>query len=74
MKPKYGKKSKLCYMDTESAIVYTKAEEIYIDIAKDVKKFVMLIPKTYSYLTNDNDKNKKAKDTIKVSYNKNLYS
>ena len=61
-------------MDTESAIVYTKAEEIYIDIAKDVKKFVMLIPKTYSYLTNDNDKNKKAKDTIKVSYNKNLYS
>ena len=33
MKPKYGEKTKLCYMDTDNFIVYVKAE----DIAKDVE-------------------------------------
>ena len=28
VKPKYGEKSKLCYMDTESFIVYIKTEMI----------------------------------------------
>ena len=27
VKPKYGEKSKLCYMDTESFIVYIKTED-----------------------------------------------
>ena len=35
VKPKYGEKSKLCYMDTGSFIVYIKTEDIYVDIAKD---------------------------------------
>ena len=33
----YGEKAKLCYIDTNSFIVYTKTEDIYINIAKDVK-------------------------------------
>ena len=31
------KKTKLCYMDTDSCIVYIKTEDIYLDIAKDVE-------------------------------------
>ena len=37
VKPKYGEKSKLCYMDNDSFIVYTKIEYIYIDIVKYVE-------------------------------------
>ena len=37
IKPKYGEKSKLCYVDTDRFIVYIKADDIYIDIAKDLK-------------------------------------
>ena len=37
VKPKYGEKAKLCYMDTDSFIVYIKAEDIYSDIEKDVE-------------------------------------
>ena len=29
VKPKYGEKPKLCYMDTDSSIVYIKADGIY---------------------------------------------
>ena len=37
-KPKFDEKAKLCYMDTYSFIVYTKADDdIYKDIAKDVE-------------------------------------
>ena len=31
-KPKYDEKAKLCYMDTDSFIVYIKANNIYKDI------------------------------------------
>ena len=37
MKPKYEEKGKLCYMDTESFIVYVKADDIHEDIAEDVE-------------------------------------
>ena len=37
LKPKYGEKAKLCYMDTDSFIVYIKTEDIYKDIAEDVE-------------------------------------
>ena len=37
VKPKYKGKAKLCYMDTDSLIVYIKTENIYTDIAKDVE-------------------------------------
>ena len=37
LKPKYREKAKLCYMDTDSFIIYIKAEQVYVDIAKDVE-------------------------------------
>ena len=37
VKLKYGKKAKLCYMDTDSFIVYIKTDYIYKYIAKDVE-------------------------------------
>ena len=38
MKPKYGDKIKLCYMDTGSFIIHIKADNFYKDIADDVEK------------------------------------
>ena len=37
MKPKYGEKAKLCYMDLDSFIVYIKTDDIYKDFAEDVE-------------------------------------
>ena len=37
VKPKYGEKTKLCYMDTDSFIVYIKTDDICKDIAEDVE-------------------------------------
>ena len=37
LKPKNDQKSKLCYMDTDSFIVYIKTDDIYKDIPKDVE-------------------------------------
>ena len=37
MKPKYGDNVKLCYMDTDSFIIYNKIEDFYKDIADDVE-------------------------------------
>ena len=101
MKPKYGDNVKLCYMDTDSFIIYIKTEDFYKDIAGDVEckfdksnyevdiplptgknkeviglmkdelggkimtEFVALRPKTYSYLTDDCEEDKKAKGTKK---------
>ena len=31
------KKQKLCYMDTDSFIIYIKIEDIYVDITKNAK-------------------------------------
>ena len=36
VKPKYGKKAKLSYMDTDGFIVYIKTDDIYKDIAEDI--------------------------------------
>ena len=36
IKPKYGEKAKLCYMDTDSFIVYIKIENISLDISLDI--------------------------------------
>ena len=37
VKLKYGEKSKLCYMDTDSFIEYIKADDICEDVAEDVE-------------------------------------
>ena len=36
-KPKYAEKAKLCYMNTDSFIVYIKTNNMYKDIAEDVE-------------------------------------
>ena len=36
IKPKYQTNGKLCYMDTDSFIIYIKSEDLYEDIADDV--------------------------------------
>ena len=38
LKPKYGDKIKLCYMDTDSLIPLIKTKDFYEDIANDVEK------------------------------------
>ena len=38
IKPKYGDRIKLCYMDTDSFILFIKTENFYEDIADDVQK------------------------------------
>ena len=37
VKPKYGENTKLCWIDTAGFIVYLKRDDIYKDIAKDIK-------------------------------------
>ena len=37
IKPKYDEKTKLCYVDIDSFIVYVKTKDIYKDIAEDVE-------------------------------------
>ena len=39
LKPKYGDKVKLCYMDTDSFVIYVKTEDFYKDIAGNVKRW-----------------------------------
>ena len=39
LKPKYGENAKLCYMETDSFIVYAKTDDIYKDIAHVETKF-----------------------------------
>ena len=102
------KKQKLCFIYTDSFIVYIKTENICVDIEKDVKarfgtlcyelerplprekgeKAIGLMkdelggkimtepaalrPKTYSYVTGDNDENKKVKGTKKCAIKRKL--
>ena len=39
IKPKYGDKARLCYMDTDSFVMYIKTEYFYKDIAGDVERW-----------------------------------
>ena len=39
IKPRYGDKSRLCYMDTDSFVMYIKTEDFYKDIADDVERW-----------------------------------
>ena len=39
IKPKYGDKARLCYMDTDSFVIHIKTEDFYKDIADDVEKW-----------------------------------
>ena len=39
IKPKYGDKARLCYMDTDSFVIHIKTEDFHKDIPKDVKNW-----------------------------------
>ena len=39
IKPKYKEKTGLCYMDTDSFVMYIKTENFYKDIASDVERW-----------------------------------
>ena len=39
IKPKYGDKAGLCYMDTDNFVIYIKTEDFYKDIANDVERW-----------------------------------
>ena len=61
IKPKYGDKARLCYMDTDSFIMQIKTEDFYNNINNDVDKWF----DTSNYDKNDNrplkiGKNKKV--------------
>ena len=38
IKPKYQNNARLCFMDTDSFIIYAKTEDFYEDISIDVEK------------------------------------
>ena len=63
VKPRYGEKAKLCYMDTDSFIVYI-TDDLRFFKKRD---FDGLRARTYSYLINDGSEDKKTKDTEKCS-------
>ena len=69
IKPKYQNNARLCYIDTDSFIIYAKTEGFYQDISNDVeKRFVtssygVKRPKTYSYLMDNGNSDKKSKAT-----------
>ena len=50
VKPKYGDRTKLCYTDTDSFVIYIKTKDFYEDIVDDVEKWF----DTSDY--NENDK------------------
>ena len=39
IKPKYEDRAKLCYMDTDSFIIYIKTEDFFEDISNDVERW-----------------------------------
>ena len=39
IKPKYGVKARLCYMDTDSFVMHIKTEDFYKDISNDVERW-----------------------------------
>ena len=70
LKPKYGDKVKLCYMDTDSFIIHVETEDFYKDIANGVDKWF----DTSAYDKNDNrplpiGKNKKMIGKFKDELN-----
>ena len=61
IKPKYGDKAKLCYMDTDSFVIHITTEDIYRDIANDVERW---------FDTSNYDENKTGKRPLPIGKNK----
>ena len=63
IKLKYGDRAKLCYIDTDSFIIYIEIEDFYKDIANDVERW---------FDTYDNDESDER--PLRISKNKKLIS
>ena len=59
IKPKYGGKARLCYMDTDIFVIHIKTEDFYKDISNDVERW---------FDTSNYDKNDKR--PLKIGINK----
>ena len=68
IKLKHGDRAKLCYMDTDSFVIYIETEDFYKDIANDVERWF----DTSNYDENDKiplaiGKNKKYQVFLKMN-------
>ena len=63
IKLKYGDRAKLCYIDTDSFIIYIEIEDFYKDIANDVERW---------FDTYDNDESDER--PLRISKNKKVIS
>ena len=61
IKPKYGDRPKLCYIDTDSFTIYIKTEDFYKDIANDVERW---------FDTSNYNENKTGKRLLPIGKNK----
>ena len=62
IKPKYGDRAKLCYMDTDdSFVIYIETEDLYKDNANHVERW---------FDTSNYDENKTGKRPLLISKNK----
>ena len=61
IKPKYGNREKLCYMDTDSYVVHIITEDVYEDIASDVERWFDI---------SNYDENKTGKKPLPIGMNK----
>ena len=73
IKPKYGEKAKLCYMDTDIFIIHIETEDFYEYIANDVDRWF----DTSGYDENDKRplpvcKNKKVSGFFKYELNEKI--
>ena len=76
IKPKYGDRAKLCYMDTDSFVIYLETEDFYKDITNDVDRWFDTsnfdeINKMYQVFLKMNQR--KDYQTIFRAQNKNIY-
>ena len=63
IKPKYGDREKLCYMDTDSYVIHIITEDVYEDIANDVERWLDI---------SNYDENKTGKRPLPIGMNKKL--
>ena len=63
IEPKYGDTAKLCYMDTDSFVIYIKTEDFYEDIANDVERW---------FDTSNYNENKTGERSLPIGKNKNV--
>ena len=63
IKPKYGDREKLCYMDTDSYVTHIITEDVYEDIANDVERWLDI---------SNYDENKTSKRPLPIGMNKKI--